>query len=801
MKRKYLSFILSVFVATFLAFTLCTSVSAASGDVTKTGVMQDTSVPDGGVIYWAYTYNKSTGKASLKITGNGYMPNGTDQDWFTVQSEAGCYIYSVTVGEGVKSIMSGAFAGEIYLSEITLPSTLERIGSDAFSGTALKTLNIPKKVTYVDGTMFADSSITQFNVSSDNPVYKSYGGNIYSKDMTSLVVAAPGKFSNSNYVFNIPKSVKTIEKYAFYSTDITSVTIPSNVTTVKGWAFSRCSSLSKVVLENGVQSIYDSAFLGCGALKEIHLPKSITYLGWYSFGYRYAVAYDDLADVLESAGINHPTLNSANYEYYAELAGYDGDAFVYCKADKTFSVYAPKDSVGEKYASKNSLKYVKSSYFLNASNTYTGVSLTWSYSDSVLAYKLYRKSADGKLSFIDNIDGSVTSYIDTSPYKNADNTYVLEVIYYTDSKNTDTGGITVHYVPAPVLKTAGNTVDGIRLNWEPQSGAKYQYIYKKEAGEKSWHYICCVNGTTSYYIDKNVKNNQKYTYTVRGNDGVGTSSFYSPGRSYTFVKNPSFSVCNKINNVTVSWNAAGKTDFYNVYRKTSTTQWKCIAKVDGSKTSFADTTAVKGVTYIYTVRSSYNGCLSGYDYSGTTYKCLEAPSGITLSNRVSGVMVTWKKSAGAQRYNVYRRVSGGSWTRIATVNGANTTSYLDKTAKNSVTYTYTVMGADGSYYSGYNYTGVTIKFISTPKITSAVSCKDGIHLKFNQVNGCAGYYIYRKTPNGNWSRVGKTNGYKSNSFIDKTAKKGQTYIYTVRAYNGKYISSFYSNTKSIKDVY
>ena len=229
MKKK----ILSATICLIIVFTLFTvfgvSVNAAGNEVTKTGVMKDTSTANGGTIYWSYTYNTYTRKASLKITGNGYMPNGTDQDWFQVQQNAGCYIYSVTIGEGVKSIMSNAFAGEIYLEEVTLPSTIERIGESAFANTAIKKFNIPKKVNYVDGSMFAGSPITQFTVDSQNPYYKSYGGNVYSKDMSVLVIAAPGKFLTSGYKFIFPKSVTEIGESAFYGTAIESVTIPSNV--------------------------------------------------------------------------------------------------------------------------------------------------------------------------------------------------------------------------------------------------------------------------------------------------------------------------------------------------------------------------------------------------------------------------------------------------------------------------------------------------------------------------------------------------------------------------------------------
>ena len=60
--------------------------------------------------------------------------------------------------------------------------------------------------------------------------------------------------------------------------------------------------------------------------------------------------------------------------------------------------------------------------------------------------------------------------------------------------------------------------------------------------------------------------------------------------------------------------------------------------------------------------------------------------------------------------------------------------------------------------------------------------------------------MYRKTANSGWALVGSTKGANSATYIDKTAKKGVTYTYTVRAYHGKTFSSYNSGI-SCKDKY
>ena len=172
-----------------------------------------------------------------------------------------------------------------------------------------------------------------------------------------------------------------------------------------------------------------------------------------------------------------------------------------------------------------------------------------------------------------------------------------------------------------------------------------------------------------------------------------------------------------------------------------------------------------------------------------------------MGNVGAGVKVSWNKCAGATGYYVYRKNSSGSWTRIATISGGSTLSYTDKSAKTGQKYTYTVKAVSGSYTSYYDYDGETIMFLKTPKISSSQSTRSGVKVKYNTISGAKGYYIYRKTTNGNWVLVGNVKSGTTGTFTDKTAKKGATYIYTVRAYNGATRSSYYSSGIKVKVVY
>lgn len=154
----------------------------------------------------------------------------------------------------------------------------------------------------------------------------------------------------------------------------------------------------------------------------------------------------------------------------------------------------------------------------------------------------------------------------------------------------------------------------------------------------------------------------------------------------------------------------------------------------------------------------------------------------------SQVRLTWKKVSGAQGYYVYRKLPGGSWTRIKTITSGSTTAYRDTNLQPGKKYIYTVRAYKKSgsqvYLGGYNTTGISaITGLDTTKLKSATSVSyNSIKISWTPVKNAMGYRIYRrKSANETWVRVGRITKQSSSSFVDKTAATGTTYYYTVRA--------------------
>ena len=93
-------------------------------------------------------------------------------------------------------------------------------------------------------------------------------------------------FYNYNKLINvtIPDSVTSIGDYAFYNcSGLTSVTIPDSVTSIGAGAFEYCNGLTSVTISDSVTSIGWRAFDGCSGLTSMMIPNSVTSIRLYAF--------------------------------------------------------------------------------------------------------------------------------------------------------------------------------------------------------------------------------------------------------------------------------------------------------------------------------------------------------------------------------------------------------------------------------------------------------------------------------------------------------------------------------------
>lgn len=156
---------------------------------------------------------------------------------------------TVILKEGVKTIGKGAFINCTSLQSVVLPTSLTLINSEAFSlCTALKHITIPSDC------LDAEKSWSVFSASGLENV-------------------------------TLAEGVKTIPLGAFASTSIEEITLPSTVKEIGWQAFYDCKNLEKVVLNEGLTHIENSAFMRVPKLTEITIPASMQELAYDAFVY------------------------------------------------------------------------------------------------------------------------------------------------------------------------------------------------------------------------------------------------------------------------------------------------------------------------------------------------------------------------------------------------------------------------------------------------------------------------------------------------------------------------------------
>ena len=201
----------------------------------------------------------------------------------------GSNITSLIIPESVTEIEWSAFGGCEYLETVDIRANIGTIPEWAFGSCRnLKSITIPSSVQRIESCAFAYcQNLTDISISGNNFIVEDNA--IYTADETTLVA-----YPTASGSVEIPETVKTIGAGAFAGSLVDSITIPESVTTIENEAFRQCELLYSISIPETVTSIGHNAFNCCNNLSSVTFEDTT---GWYVSEYQDSGSDGDPVDV------------------------------------------------------------------------------------------------------------------------------------------------------------------------------------------------------------------------------------------------------------------------------------------------------------------------------------------------------------------------------------------------------------------------------------------------------------------------------------------------------------------------
>ena len=241
-----------------------------------------------------YIGNSTDGKLSVldlseaKIVKGGYCYY---RDLHTSNDVVGDFAFygcsrltSLNLPAGITSIGEGTFEDCSGLTSLNLPAGITSIGEYAFKGCSrLTSLTLPAGITKIYDYAFDGCSglkEIRFCINDNLDTYLTKGHPYIDVDCGIKYYINDKEITS----IEIPSNVTTLGNYVFQGCSrLTSLTLPVGITSIGYRAFQGCSGLTSLTLPVGITSIGTSAFEGCSGLTSLNLPAGITWIDDHAF--------------------------------------------------------------------------------------------------------------------------------------------------------------------------------------------------------------------------------------------------------------------------------------------------------------------------------------------------------------------------------------------------------------------------------------------------------------------------------------------------------------------------------------
>ena len=193
-------------------------------------------------------------------------------------------ITSIEIPSSVTTLGDCVFQGCRGLTSLTLPAGITEIGYRAFwNCSGLTSLTLSAGITEIgDGAYWGCSRLKEvrFCINDNLDTYLTKGHPYIGVDCGIKYYINDKEITS----IEIPSSVTTLGDCVFQGCrGLTSLTLPAGITKIGDYAFSDCRRLTSLTLPASITEIGSRAFSGCRGLTSLTLPASITEIGSFVF--------------------------------------------------------------------------------------------------------------------------------------------------------------------------------------------------------------------------------------------------------------------------------------------------------------------------------------------------------------------------------------------------------------------------------------------------------------------------------------------------------------------------------------
>lgn len=167
--------------------------------------------------------------------------------------------FVAVIEDGITSIGAYTFYCMEYLNEVSIPSSVTKIGDGAFKATALNSVELPENLKYIGKESFNDYGLTEVDI----PASVDYIG-----------VSAFSYYNLDSFTLDPKNTAYKLENNMLFTADGETLV-----------AYTVKDIPSDLAIPEGVKAIGAEAFSGYNSLESVTIPETVESIGDYAFNY------------------------------------------------------------------------------------------------------------------------------------------------------------------------------------------------------------------------------------------------------------------------------------------------------------------------------------------------------------------------------------------------------------------------------------------------------------------------------------------------------------------------------------